>query len=137
MLQPSSSLLPSSSTDTLLLAPSVENAAKWAKRAAHKIERNFICDVAKLPSEPPDHPSLSRIADLLLPPHTHLLLYGTSHIRSVRSVIVSVARFFGRDVKSDMVSQSDDCDNNSSAHLPPPNLPSHLVTPVRLRAQQM
>ena len=118
MLRANSALLPSSGS--VPLAPPSGRAAQWAAQAAQEIEHNFLCNVTKLPAEPADHPAASHIFDLLLPSGTHLLLYGTSHIRSVRSVLVSVARYFNRDVKSELVSQSDDCDHNSSAPPPPP-----------------
>jgi len=117
------SALPSSSTDTVLVAPKAPTSARslaWASQAAQELEHNFICNVTKLPTEPADHPGISHLADLLLPKNTHLVLFGTSHVRSVRSVLVSVAKYFGRDVTSSMLSQSDDCDGNSSA-------PSHLL----------
>ena len=121
MLRANSALLPSSGS--VPLAPPSGRAAQWAAQAAQEIEHNFLCNVTKLPAEPADHPAASHISDLLLPSGTHLLLYGTSHIRSVRSVLVSVARYFNRDVKSELVSQSDDCDHNSSAPPPPPPPP--------------
>jgi len=120
MLRATSALLPSSGS--VPLAPPSERAALWAAQAAQEIEHNFLCNVTKLPNEPADHPAASHISDLLLPPGTHLLLYGTSHIRSVRSVLVSVARYFDRDVTTELVSQSDDCDKNSST--PPPPMPA-------------
>ena len=123
MLRAHSALLPSSGS--VPLAPPSDRAASWAAQAAQEIEHNFLCNVTKLPNQPADHPAASRISDLLLPPGTHLLLYGTSHIRSVRSVLVSVARYFDRDVTTELVSQSDDCDNNSSA----PRPPSHARVP--------
>ena len=114
MLRANSALL-SSSTVSVPVAPPTAHAALWAAQAAQEIEHNFLCNVTELPDEPADHPAVSRISDLVLPPGTHLLLYGTSHVRSVRSVLVSIARYFDLDVTSELVSQSDDCDNGSSA----------------------
>jgi len=71
----------------------------------------FVCNVSQLPeAHAADHPALDNLEDLLLPNGTHLLVYGTSHVRSVRQVLTSVARYFKYRVTSKLLSFSDDCD---------------------------
>jgi len=87
---------------------------------------DFLCNVSKLPPavktlpplavaaprSPWQHPALDphNYKDLLLPANTHLLLYGMSHIRSVRHVLVAAAKLFNRPVDTSYISLSDDCD---------------------------
>ena len=96
--------------------------ACFGKQMAKAMPPDFLCNVSKLPPDsmtlPPhvkspwQHPALDphNYKDLLLPANTHLLLYGMSHIRSVRHVLVAAAKLFNRPVDSSYISLSDDCD---------------------------
>ena len=82
---------------------------------AKNMPSQFLCNVSGLPERDAawKHPGLQgeNLKDFLLPPRTHLFLYGPSHVRSVRHVLVSAARLQHRSVKSDYLSVSDDCDD--------------------------
>lgn len=87
----------------------------WGMQMAKAMPAQFMCNVSKLPSGVHRswlHPALNHnnLKDFLLPPHTHLFLYGESHIRSVRHVLLSAAKLFNRPVESRYLSISDDCD---------------------------
>ena len=86
----------------------------WAHRMAKEMPAQYLCNVSTLPEggASMDHPALQakNLKDLLLPPNTHLFLYGPSHVRSVRHVLVSAAKLLGRSVESQYISVSDDCD---------------------------
>ena len=86
----------------------------WADTAALTIAHKYVCNVSQLPeAHAADHPALDHLEDLLLPNGTHLLVYGTSHVRSVRQVLTSVARHFKYRVTSKLLSFSDDCDTSA------------------------
>ena len=86
----------------------------WADTAALTIAQAYVCNVSQLPeAHAADHPALDHLEDLLLPNGTHLLVYGTSHVRSVRQVLTSVARYFKYRVTSKLLSFSDDCDTSA------------------------
>ena len=98
----------------------------FGKQMAKAIPAQFLCNVSKLPPavktlpplavaaprSPWQHPALDphNYKDLLLPANTHLLLYGESHMRSVRHVLLAAAKLFNRPVDSSYISLSDDCD---------------------------
>ena len=96
--------------------------ACFGKQMAKAMPPDFLCNVSKLPPDsmtlPPhvkspwQHPALDpqNYKGLLLPANTHLLLYGMSHIRSVRHVLVAAAKLFNRPVDTSYISLSDDCD---------------------------
>ena len=100
--------------------------ACFGKQMAKAIPAQFLCNVSKLPPavktlpplavaaprSPWQHPALDphNYKDLLLPANTHLLLYGESHMRSVRHVLLAAAKLFNRPVDSSYISLSDDCD---------------------------
>ena len=116
----------SRSPDPPMLCDGEEVSSCWGKQMAKAMPAQFLCNVSKLPPDvsklPPlavsaprspwQHPALDphNFKDLLLPPNTHLLLYGESHIRSVRHVLLSAAKLFNRPVDSSYLSLSDDCD---------------------------
>lgn len=101
-------------------------SACFGKQMAKAIPAQFLCNVSKLPPDvktlPPlavaaprspwQHPALDphNYKDLLLPANTHLLLYGESHMRSVRHVLLAAAKLFNRPVDTSYISLSDDCD---------------------------
>ena len=100
--------------------------ACFGKQMAKAIPAQFLCNVSKLPPavktlpplavaaprSPWQHPALDphNYKDLLLPANIHLLLYGESHMRSVRHVLLAAAKLFNRPVDSSYISLSDDCD---------------------------
>jgi hypothetical protein len=100
--------------------------ACFGMQLAKAIPPSYLCNVSKLPPDvkilPPlaeaeprspwQHPALDphNYKDLLLPSNTHLLLYGESHIKSVRHVLLAAAKLFKRPVDSSYISLSDDCD---------------------------
>ena len=91
----------------------------WAQHVAINMPSQYLCNVSGLPERDAawNHPGLQgeNLKDFLLPPRTHLFLYGPSHVRSVRHVLVSAARLQNRSVKSDNLSVSDDCDETREA----------------------
>lgn len=91
-----------------------DNAMRcWATQMmAREMPGQYLCNVSDWPRGEPPHPALDpkNLADFLLPPNTHLLLFGTSHVRSVRHVLVSAANLHKRPVNSSLLSLSDDCD---------------------------
>jgi len=86
----------------------------WARRMARQMPAQYLCNVSKLPDKgaAEQHPALqgSNLNDFLLPPDTHLFLYGPSHVRSVFHVLVSAAEMLGKPVQTEYISVSDDCD---------------------------
>ena len=86
----------------------------WAHRMAKEMPAQYLCNVSKLPEKGPAelHPALqgSNLNNFLLPPDTHLFLYGPSHVRSVFHVLVSAAELLGKPVQTEYISVSDDCD---------------------------
>ena len=50
--------------------------------------------------------------NLLVKRNAHVLLFGTSHIGSVRDVIVSAAEFYGQSVETRNTSRADNCDDS-------------------------
>ena len=98
----------------VLAPPNPHGSWGWADTAALTMPDPYVCNVSQLPEEhAADHPALHRLEDLLLPNGTHLLIYGTSHARSVRQVLTSVARYFKHRVTSRLLSGSDDCDTSA------------------------
>ena len=82
----------------------------WAAQAMQEISQQFMCNVSRLPSENVNHPAFrGHLTNLMLPAGAHLLLFGSSHIASVREVLLSVARYLGRSVTTDYVSRADYC----------------------------
>lgn len=98
----------------VLAPPNPHDSWSWADTAALTMVHSFVCNVSQLPeAHAADHPALDHLEDLLLPNGTHLLVYGTSHVRSVRQVLTSVARYFKYRVTSKLLSFSDDCDTSA------------------------
>jgi len=98
----------------VLAPPNPHGSWGWADTAALTIFDSYVCNVSQLPeAHAADHPALDRLEDFLLPNGTHLLIYGTSHARSVRQVLTSVARYFKHRVTSRLLSGSDDCDTSA------------------------
>ena len=98
----------------VLAAPDPHDSWSWADTAALTMTSQFVCKVSQLPeAHAADHPALENLEDLLLPNGTHLLIYGPSHVASVREVLTSVARYFKHRVTSSLLSNSDDCDSSS------------------------
>ena len=90
------------------------NSSSWADTAVLTMAHQFVCNVSQLPeAHAADHPALDHLEDLLLPNGTHLLIYGTSHLRSVRQVLTSVAKYFKHRVNSSLLSSSDGCDTSA------------------------
>ena len=92
-----------------------ETTQCWANLMARHMPAQYICNVSALPeANTPYHPALDarHLADFRLPPGTHLFLYGSSHVRSARHVLVSAARLQGAQVNSTYISVSDDCDEH-------------------------
>jgi len=91
----------------------------WAVQASREMESKYTCNVsAILPRF--EHESWEKTGDswgkdFLLPPNTHLLLYGTSQIRSVRQVLLSMARYQGTFERTRLVDISDHCGSGSGA----------------------
>ena len=95
----------------VLAPPNPHDSWSWADTATLTMAHVFVCNVSQLPeAHAADHPALDHLEDLLLPNGTHLLVYGTSHVRGVRQVLTSVARYFKYRVTSKLLSFSDDCD---------------------------
>merc|ERR1740130_20403 len=92
---------------------------RWAVQAASEMESKYTCNVsALLPRF--EHESWAQAddswgKDFLLPPNTHLLLYGTSQVRAVRQVLVSMARYQGKYERSRLVDISDHCGSGSGS----------------------
>ena len=108
-----------------LAPPNPHGSWGWADTAALTMPDPYVCNVSKLPEEhAADHPALHRLEDLLLPNGTHLLIYGTSHARSVRQVLTSVARYFKHRVTSRLLSGSDDRDTSADGS---PGYPAELT----------
>merc|ERR1740130_820274 len=90
---------------------------RWAVQAASEMESKYTCNVsALLPRF--EHESWAQAddswgKDFLLPPNTHLLLYGTSQVRAVRQVLVSMARYQGTFERTRLVDISDHCGSGS------------------------
>ena len=86
----------------------------WAHRMAKEMPAQYLCNVSKLPEKGRAelHPALQggNLNNFLLPPDTHLFLYGPSHVRSVFHVLVSAAELLGKPVQTEYISVSDDCD---------------------------
>ena len=102
------------STARVLAPPNPHGSWGWADTAADTMFDLYVCNVSQLPeAHAADHPALDRLEDLLLPNGTHLLIYGSSHARSVRQVLTSVARYFKRRVTSRLLSVSDHCDTSA------------------------
>ena len=137
----------SRSPDPPMLCDGEEVSACWGKQMAKAMPAQFLCNVSKLPPDlsnllhlPPlvvsaprspwQHPALDphNFKDLLLAPNTHLLLYGESHIRSVRHVLLSAAKLFNRPVDSSYLSLSDDCDELHRGFTGPAYEKSHAST---------
>ena len=98
----------------VLAPPNPHGSWGWADTAALTMPDAYVCNVSQLPeAHAADHPALDRLEDLLLPNGTHLLIYGSSHARSVRQVLTSVARYFKHRVTSRLLSGSDDCDTSA------------------------
>ena len=97
-----------------LAPPNPHGSWGWADTAALTMPDPYVCNVSQLPeAHAADHPALHSLEDLLLPNGTHLLIYGTSHARSVRQVLTSVARYFKHRVTSRLLSVSDHCDTSA------------------------
>ena len=109
-LQPSSRLLPCD----LKVKDKDELMRCWAHRMAKEMPAQYLCNVSKLPEKGPAelHPALqgTNLNDFLLPADTHLFLYGPSHVRSVFHVLISAAELLGKNVQTEYISVSDDCD---------------------------
>lgn len=98
----------------VLAPPNPHDSWSWADTAALTVLDMYLCNVSQLPeAHAADHPALDRLEDLLLPNGTHLLIYGTSHARSVRIVLTSVARYFKHRVTSRMLGSSQACDSST------------------------
>ena len=86
----------------------------WAAHAMQEIEQQFMCNVSRLgdyANAKIDHPAFrGNLTNLLLPAGVHLLLFGSSHIESVRNVLLSVARYLGRIVTTDYISRPNFCE---------------------------
>jgi len=92
----------------------LSGSRSWADTAALTMFDAYICNVSQLPeAHAAEHPALDHLEELLLPNGTHLLIYGTSHAKSVRQVLTSVAGYFKYRVTSGLSSTSDGC--NTSA----------------------
>ena len=85
----------------------------WAAQAMQEISQHFMCNASRLgeyTNANINHPAFrGNLTNLLLPAGVHLLLFGSSHIASVREVLLSVARYLGRNVTTDYVSRADYC----------------------------
>ena len=98
----------------VLAPPNPHDSWSWADTATLTMTHVFVCNVSQLPeAHAADHPALDNLEDLLLPNGTHLLVYGSSHVRSVRQVLTSVAKYFKYRVTSKLLSFSDDCDTSA------------------------
>ena len=90
----------------------------WAHRMAEELPSQYLCNVSKMPAggSARKHPALQgdNVNDFLLPPNTHLFLYGPSHVRSVFHVLVSAAQLLNRSVTLEYLSVSDDCDEQAA-----------------------
>ena len=87
--------------------------SEWAGLGALQIPTGFLCN-ASSPLEQPSHPVFGGAQTLLLPANTRVLLFGTSHLRSVRDVLIAAAAGAGTLLSSSCISRSDDCDGATS-----------------------
>jgi hypothetical protein len=96
--------------------PGEDNVMRcWATHMmARDMPGQYLCNVSDWPKQPVKHPALDPklMSDFLLPPKTHLLLFGNSHVRSVRHVLVSAAELHKQHVNTTLESLSDDCDDS-------------------------
>ena len=97
--------------------PEDESAMRcWAtKMMARKMPAPFLCNVSEfVTGQPQHHPALDfrNLKDFVLPADTHLFLYGTSHLRSVRQVLISAAELHNVQVNTTLRSMSDNCDEH-------------------------
>jgi len=96
--------------------PEDEGAMRcWAtKMMARKMPAPFLCNVSEFAGQAQHHPALDyrNLKDFVLPADTHLFLYGTSHLRSVRHVLVSAAELHNVQVNTTLRSMSDNCDEH-------------------------
>ena len=119
---PSPSPLPSPSPSPSLACGTNHKSTTekcWGETIAKTFPSIYVCNVSKLPAHQSFrklHPALdpNNIEDFLLPPNTHLFLFGESHIRSVRYVLISAAMHHNRPVVSEFISMSDMCDESPS-----------------------
>ena len=102
-------------TATTECDPGEESAMRcWAKTMARAMPAPFLCNVSDWATGQHRHPALDfrNLKNFLLPADTHLFLYGTSHVRSVRHVLISAAGLYSRQVNTTLRSMSDNCDEH-------------------------
>ena len=97
--------------------PEDESAMRcWAtKMMARQMPAPFLCNISEFATlREQHHPALDfrNLKDFVLPADPHLFLYGTSHLRSARHVLLSAAELFHIEVNTTLRSMSDNCDEH-------------------------